>query len=67
MSTYKVYDGDAKLLGTITTRGRVTDTSEGISGVNALQHLIQVFPNGFYVWRDEPKGIFKHFYKRRRK
>ena len=53
---YRVYGGDAKLIGTISTSGRVTDASEGISGgIHALQTLLAIWPDGFFVKKDEPR------------
>jgi hypothetical protein len=52
---YRVYGGDDKLIGTISTTGRVTEVSEGIGGIHALKTLIKVFPDGFYVRKDEQK------------
>ena len=58
---YKVY-AESRYLGTINTSGKVTDVSEGVSGVNALQHLIALFPEGFSVIKDKPKrGVFRRW------
>ena len=52
---YKVFNGDYRYIGSISKQGRVTDVSEGIGGINALQTLIEIFPDGFYVKKDEPR------------